>query len=183
MGEVTPPLEHLHPFMKAESDFYNVISMCELAGLFIDTFLALSIVWVQIAYHKICNDEFNGVASQLVNSQVKEVMAATNLSEEDRNRRIELINLRYQISYNVLGRRHMLLSHAMTYFLLRRPSRKTLTNKQSVLDDSGKNESVRDALVNRSTFLSSTVNNSQSLGNLTEHLGDQAKDSTPNALY
>merc|ERR1719230_1506721 len=68
MNLVTPPLEHLHGFMKAESDFYNVISMCELAGIFIDTFMAVSIVWVQIAYHRICNDEANGVASQLMHA-------------------------------------------------------------------------------------------------------------------
>jgi len=43
--------------MKAESDFYNVISLCELKMIFIDTLAAVMIFWTQIAYHRICRDE------------------------------------------------------------------------------------------------------------------------------
>ena len=53
----------------------------------------------------------------------------------------------------------MLLSHAMTYFFLRRPNRKSLDKKISVLDSTDKN--WREGLVNNSTVAGSTLKDSR----------------------
>jgi len=46
LGEVPKPyIWHKDKFEEAESNFYNVIAMCELAGVFIDTLMAFSIVY------------------------------------------------------------------------------------------------------------------------------------------
>lgn len=57
---------HMQRFMKAESDFYNVISMVELRGLFIDTLMAIWVVWTGIRYHMIATKANNGQVSDLV---------------------------------------------------------------------------------------------------------------------
>lgn len=67
LGEVPKPyIWHKDAFEEAESNFYNVIAMCELAGVFIDTLMAISIVYTQVAYHIVCRDEDQGAASELV---------------------------------------------------------------------------------------------------------------------
>jgi len=55
-------------FMKAESDFYNVITLCEIQLVFIDTFAAMMIVWTQVAYHRIRRDEKLGKVPYFVSS-------------------------------------------------------------------------------------------------------------------
>lgn len=40
--------------MKAESDFYNVITAIELKGAFLDTFTAASILYIQYKYYQLC---------------------------------------------------------------------------------------------------------------------------------
>lgn len=43
--------------MKAESDFYNIVSGVELKGMFLDTFVAISIIYTQWKYNQICNQD------------------------------------------------------------------------------------------------------------------------------
>lgn len=67
LGEVPKPyIKHKNAFEEAESNFYNVISIAFLAGVFLDTLMAISIVYIQIAYHFVCQDEEQGAASELV---------------------------------------------------------------------------------------------------------------------
>lgn len=155
LGEVPKPyIMHKTDFEIAESNFYNVISMCELAGVFIDTLMAVSIVYIQIAYHFVCRDEEQGAASELVTIQMREVQGAIDMDEKEIVRRTELINLRYQVAKKVLGRRAVNLTHAMSYFYMRRPSRKAAIKRASVLNNSEVTDPKNN--INRSTFMNST---------------------------
>lgn len=44
--------------MKAESDFYNVISAVQARGFCVDTMMAIQIIWTQLKYNRVFNDDF-----------------------------------------------------------------------------------------------------------------------------
>jgi hypothetical protein len=43
--------------MKAVADFYNIMTAGEVKGMFLTTFIAISVVWIQLAYRKRCIDD------------------------------------------------------------------------------------------------------------------------------
>lgn len=81
--------------MKAESDFYNVISAVEARGFCVDTMMAVQIIWTQLKYNQAYCDETRGFESELVRAQMNEIYAAKSLTTDEKSKRIALVNLRY----------------------------------------------------------------------------------------
>lgn len=59
--------------MVCESNFYNIISAVMAKGVFIDTFIAIQIVWTQVKYHIVSSDDDAGKVPELVRIQIQEV--------------------------------------------------------------------------------------------------------------
>lgn len=65
----------LREIMVMESNFYNLISAVEFRGAWIDSLMALTIVWTQVRYHMICKADDEGNQPGFVLSQIQEVSA------------------------------------------------------------------------------------------------------------
>jgi len=107
--------------MKCVADFYNVISATEARGAFIDTFMAIQVVWTQIKYTQISKDFSLGIESELILAQKSEISELKNVTSEEKHQRLALVNLKYQVGFESLGQRAFLLTHALSFFHLRRP--------------------------------------------------------------
>lgn len=102
--------------MKAESDFYNIISACELKGAFLSTFVAASILFTQYKYYQLCSEE----VPTLVRAQIEQVLKKT-VDEGLDEGRIEDIKIKYYTCLDSLGIRAINLTGALTFFFMRRP--------------------------------------------------------------
>jgi len=107
--------------MKCIADFYNVLSAVEIRGVYIDTLMAIQVVWTQIKYAQITNSNSLGLESELVLAQKSEIAELKNATTEEKSQRIALVNLKYQVGLESLGQRAFFLTHAYTFFHLRRP--------------------------------------------------------------
>jgi hypothetical protein len=98
--------------MRAESDFYNVVSAAEFKGFFLDTFTGLTIIYAQYRYAKLCEEE----TPSLVRCQIEQLLLRDGSQEF-----IEEIKTRYYTCFDELGFRALHLTNALSYVFLRRP--------------------------------------------------------------
>lgn len=135
--------------MKAESNFYNVISAVELKGFFLDTFVAASIVYTQYKYSQVCEEDI----PSLVTRQIEQVLLRDGTEEH-----LEEIRTKYYTCFDELGYRNIRLTEALSFFFLRRPrckkSQEKLEADNNLLQERAKTFSIRYTYLSDSSKLS-----------------------------
>lgn len=142
--------------MKAESDFYNIISAAEVKGTLLSILVVAQIVWLQISYQREClKDEDPSEPPTIVVLQIQQVLNS-NKSYSEMNERIKKIKTNYYTCYEALGQKPLHLTTAFISFWFRQKS--VLNAKKigyEVITNSSLEISLRyTAKLNRSSYSS-----------------------------